>query len=368
MGSANARGANVNVPWNTSGVRDADMLAAFQHVVVPIAREFRPDLLIISAGFDAVEGDPLGGCRISPAAFGQFTAMLGQVAPLVLLLEGGYNLTATASATEACMRVLLGEAPAPLPPAAAAAATAVGVLEGGGALAEAEGAVVGALGDVGELLAGVSNSAVDSLRLALRVQGTFWQSAQRQLALVERAAMRRQELEAQQQRLLLQQHQQAAALAQGVPQPHERWGWHVQPQASPGVLPSPGGQQLLQQQQANGGGLAAQVAAAHLQERSSPSGSAQQLALQHDPSEVQQPQQASGSQGMGYSVGYGGVHGAQVEQVAGGVEGAGGCGEASPGCGREVSMCGTAMEVLAQQTQCTGGLMLHDADDSMHVA
>ncbi len=367
MGSANAQGANVNVPWNTSGVRDADMLAAFQHVVVPIAREFRPDLLIISAGFDAVEGDPLGGCRISPAAFGQFTAMLGQVAPLVLLLEGGYNLTATASATEACMRVLLGEAPAPLSPAAAAAAAAVGVLEGGGALAEAEGAVVGALGDVGELLAGVSDSAVDSLRLALRVQGTFWQSAQRQLALVERAAMRRQELEAQRQRLALQQQQQAAALAQGVPQPHERWGWHVQPQAAPGVLPSPGGQ-LLQQQQANGGGLVAPVAA-HSQERPSPSGSAQQLALQHDPSEVQQPQQASSSQGMGYSVGYGGVHGERAEEghAAGGEE-AGGGGEASPGRGREVSMCGTAMDFLAQQTQSTGGLMLQDADDSMHVA
>jgi len=51
----------VNVPWTCGGLGDGDYLAAFHHVVLPIASEFAPDLLIVSAGFDAAEGDPLGG-------------------------------------------------------------------------------------------------------------------------------------------------------------------------------------------------------------------------------------------------------------------------------------------------------------------
>jgi acetoin utilization deacetylase AcuC-like enzyme len=45
----------------------------FRHVILPIAREFSPDMVIISAGFDAAEGDPLGNCLVSPEAFGHFT-------------------------------------------------------------------------------------------------------------------------------------------------------------------------------------------------------------------------------------------------------------------------------------------------------
>lgn len=56
-------------------------------------------------------GDPLGGCHVSPACYGHMTALLQPLAPLVLLLEGGYNLAATSASVEACMRVLLGEAP-----------------------------------------------------------------------------------------------------------------------------------------------------------------------------------------------------------------------------------------------------------------
>lgn len=59
---------------------------------MPVAYEFNPDLIVVSAGFDAADGDPIGQCRVTPEGFAHMTAMLKPVAPLVLLLEGGYNL------------------------------------------------------------------------------------------------------------------------------------------------------------------------------------------------------------------------------------------------------------------------------------
>ncbi len=115
VGNGAGAGFSVNVAWDAGGMGDGDYLAAFQQVLLPIAREFAPDLLLISAGFDAAEGDPIGGCCVSAEAFGHMTAALMPIAPCVLLLEGGYNLTATARSTEACLRVLLGERPPPLP-------------------------------------------------------------------------------------------------------------------------------------------------------------------------------------------------------------------------------------------------------------
>ncbi|KAG2455080.1 hypothetical protein HYH02_000902 [Chlamydomonas schloesseri] len=211
VGTGAGEGFTVNVPWNVSGVRDADMLAAFRHVILPIASEFRPDLVIVSAGFDAVEGDPLGGCRVSPAAFGHFTALLSSLAPSVLLLEGGYNLTATAAATEACLRVLLGEAPQELP-------APLGV--GGGGGGEGGGGEAWAAAALG----GVSDSALESIRLALRVQAQYWSSARESQRLVEAA------VEERRQRQLARM---AAAQASGALQPHEHWGWHVQMQSTP---------------------------------------------------------------------------------------------------------------------------------------
>ena len=77
--------------------------------------------MVISAGFDAAEGDPIGGCHLTPEAYAHMAAQLQLVAPTVALLEGGYNLLSTAAGTEAVVRVLLGERPPPLPPAEAPA-------------------------------------------------------------------------------------------------------------------------------------------------------------------------------------------------------------------------------------------------------
>ncbi|KAL0033146.1 hypothetical protein WJX79_005419 [Trebouxia sp. C0005] len=114
-GTGPGQGFSVNVPWLTGGMGNGDYMAAFQHVLLPIAYEFDPTLIIVSAGFDAAIGDPIGGCKVTEECFGHMTAMLQPIAPLAVLLEGGYNLSATAAATEACLRVLLGERPAALP-------------------------------------------------------------------------------------------------------------------------------------------------------------------------------------------------------------------------------------------------------------
>ncbi|KAF5819663.1 putative histone deacetylase [Helianthus annuus] len=62
FGSMVGEGYYVNIPWSRGGVRDNDYIFAFEHIVLPIAREFAHDFTIISAGFDAARGDPLGCC------------------------------------------------------------------------------------------------------------------------------------------------------------------------------------------------------------------------------------------------------------------------------------------------------------------
>jgi len=112
VGGPKARGRTVNVPWH-AGCGDAEYAAAFDRVLLPIARRFEPDLVLVSAGFDAAEGDPLGAMRLSPAGYATMTERLRKLADgrLVLALEGGYNLDAIARSAEACLRVLLGEDP-----------------------------------------------------------------------------------------------------------------------------------------------------------------------------------------------------------------------------------------------------------------
>ncbi|GIL72427.1 hypothetical protein Vretimale_4232 [Volvox reticuliferus] len=178
-GSGPGVGFTVNVPWNSGGVRDADMLAAFRYVIRPLAAEFRPDIIIVSAGFDAAEGDPLGGCRISTAGFSHFAATLSALAPTVMLLEGGYNLIATAAATEACLRVLLGEPPLQLQDRLQARASATTPQPQPMDPASDPWIMSG--------LEGVSDSAVESVCLALRVQSEFWEAARNYKALVEAA-------------------------------------------------------------------------------------------------------------------------------------------------------------------------------------
>uniref|UniRef100_A0AAY4DZY3 Histone deacetylase n=1 Tax=Denticeps clupeoides TaxID=299321 RepID=A0AAY4DZY3_9TELE len=115
-------GFNVNIAW-TGGVdppmSDVEYLAAFRTVVMPIANEFSPDVVLVSAGFDAVEGhqSPLGGYNVTAKCFGHLTKQLMRLAGgrVVLALEGGHDLTAICDASESCVAALLGDELDPLP-------------------------------------------------------------------------------------------------------------------------------------------------------------------------------------------------------------------------------------------------------------
>ncbi|KAF5730382.1 Histone deacetylase 15 isoform 1 [Tripterygium wilfordii] len=111
VGTKGAEGYCVNVPWSRGGVGDNDYIFAFQHVVLPIASEFAPDFTIVSAGFDAARGDPLGCCDVTPVGYAQMTHMLNAVTggKLLVILEGGYNLRSISSSALAVIKVLLDE-------------------------------------------------------------------------------------------------------------------------------------------------------------------------------------------------------------------------------------------------------------------
>uniref|UniRef100_A0A8C4FF78 Histone deacetylase n=1 Tax=Dicentrarchus labrax TaxID=13489 RepID=A0A8C4FF78_DICLA len=124
VGSGPGVGFNVNVAF-TGGLDppmgDAEYLAAFRSVVMPIANEFAPDIVLVSSGFDAVEGHPppLGGYTLTSKCFGYLTRQLMTLAGgrVVLALEGGHDLTAICDASEACVAALLGQELDPLPKA-----------------------------------------------------------------------------------------------------------------------------------------------------------------------------------------------------------------------------------------------------------
>lgn len=113
VGAGRGQGYNVNVAWNTRLVGDAEYLMAFYRVIMPIATSFDPDLVFVSAGFDAARGDPLGGCNITPGGYAQMTHLLSSLAGgrVIVALEGGYNLTSISLSMAACVEVLLGDAP-----------------------------------------------------------------------------------------------------------------------------------------------------------------------------------------------------------------------------------------------------------------
>ncbi|XP_072745245.1 histone deacetylase 5 isoform X13 [Anoplolepis gracilipes] len=120
-GAGEGLGYNVNVAWSgglNPPMGDAEYLAAFRTIVMPVAKEFDPDIVIVSAGFDAAVGHPapLGGYKVSPACFGRMTQQLLNLADgkVVLALEGGYDLAAICDSAQECVRALLGDEPSPL--------------------------------------------------------------------------------------------------------------------------------------------------------------------------------------------------------------------------------------------------------------
>jgi acetoin utilization deacetylase AcuC-like enzyme len=91
-----------------------------EHVVVPLARAFAPQLVLISAGYDAHRDDPLAGCTVTEAGFAAMTTVVRQVAseleaPVGVALEGGYALGPLARSVAATLEAL-ADAAAPAAP------------------------------------------------------------------------------------------------------------------------------------------------------------------------------------------------------------------------------------------------------------
>ncbi|MCR3884373.1 MAG: histone deacetylase [Methanothrix sp.] len=116
LGMDGAEGFTVNVPlpWGTG---DSGYFAAFEEVLKPVALEFSPDIVLVSAGQDPHAADPLSSMNLTTEAFGYMAAAVKEIADsccqgrLVGALEGGYNLGALSDSMVAILRSFKGEAP-----------------------------------------------------------------------------------------------------------------------------------------------------------------------------------------------------------------------------------------------------------------
>jgi acetoin utilization deacetylase AcuC-like enzyme len=120
-GEAEGEGYTVNLPV-PPGSGSAEFLSLVQHVVAPIARDFRPGLIAISAGYDAHRDDPLADCRVETKGYADMAATMrdaaaGLGAPLLVCLEGGYDRPALAASVLATIEALGSERQAPAAPA-----------------------------------------------------------------------------------------------------------------------------------------------------------------------------------------------------------------------------------------------------------
>ena len=127
VGTGAGRGYTVNVAWSSPGMGDAEYLAVWKQLLLPITRQFQPHLVLVSAGFDAAVGD-LGQCCVTPRGFGQLTRLLRQClydlsrshnsdgqpqpqqqrpAPIVCALEGGYVRSTLGDCVAAVVEELL---------------------------------------------------------------------------------------------------------------------------------------------------------------------------------------------------------------------------------------------------------------------
>ena len=111
VGKGRGEGFTVNVPFST-GASDADYGNIFEKLLKPIALEYQPQLILVSAGFDTHYNDPLGGMDVSEKGYARMTQILMEIAgataqgKLVLTLEGGYNVTSQKRSVKAVLEEL----------------------------------------------------------------------------------------------------------------------------------------------------------------------------------------------------------------------------------------------------------------------
>jgi acetoin utilization deacetylase AcuC-like enzyme len=106
IGSGEGKGYTINVPMSY-GMGDPDYVCAFEEIILPIIRKYRPEIILVSAGFDTHHTDPLGGMAVTEGGFTRMTKMLMEVADevcngkLLCTLEGGYNLSGLTNSVKA---------------------------------------------------------------------------------------------------------------------------------------------------------------------------------------------------------------------------------------------------------------------------
>lgn len=111
-GDGKGKGTTLNCPFPAGSGR-AEIVGAFQERLLAAAQDFRPDLVILSAGFDSRLGDPLGRFTLGDTEFADLTSIMLEIADkhangrLISVLEGGYNLTGLAAAATAHVRRLI---------------------------------------------------------------------------------------------------------------------------------------------------------------------------------------------------------------------------------------------------------------------
>jgi acetoin utilization deacetylase AcuC-like enzyme len=112
-GEGKGKGYTLNVTFR-GGEGDHEYLKDFDEIVIPAMRDYRPDLVLVSAGYDAHRLDPLGGMNVTADGFGRMSAQILQVAErccggkAVFVLEGGYSLEGLAESVEKCLAVMAG--------------------------------------------------------------------------------------------------------------------------------------------------------------------------------------------------------------------------------------------------------------------
>lgn len=113
VGDGEGRGFTVNVPLNP-GHGDEEYVAIFQNLVQPLARAYKPELILVSAGFDIYRQDPLGGMTVTTDGFAALARLLKEAAEevcggrLVITLEGGYDVEGQARGVGKIIDMLLG--------------------------------------------------------------------------------------------------------------------------------------------------------------------------------------------------------------------------------------------------------------------
>ncbi len=106
------QGRCFNIQWPLDDADDAACAYAFRRLLLPALEQFAPDIVLVSAGYDATRGDALAGMDMTPAAFGYMAAALtGLGKPVVAVLEGGYSVSLLAEGVVETVRGLQGAAP-----------------------------------------------------------------------------------------------------------------------------------------------------------------------------------------------------------------------------------------------------------------